>query len=212
MEAEKVLNSYDWVWFHRQIFQKEPTFTILSNSEDHPDDEEGLISSSASLSPNSVLSSSNLGSPFSETTNPKTTPFKEASKPERSRRRKLERKSLSELEFEEVKGFKDLGFVFTEEDRNSELASVIPGLNRLGSEEEEKEKEEKRTLDDDDDEESRVSRPYLSEVWEVLAMDRRREEIINPLLKNWKLPSFNSEIDMKQNLRWWAHTVASTVR
>uniref|UniRef100_A0A0A0KKE7 Uncharacterized protein n=1 Tax=Cucumis sativus TaxID=3659 RepID=A0A0A0KKE7_CUCSA len=211
MEAEKVLNSYEWIWFHRQIFQQEPTFTILSNSEDNPDEESGLISSSASLSPNSVLSTSNLGSPFSETTNPKTTPFKEASKTKRSRRRKLERKSLSELEFEEVKGFKDLGFVFSEEDRNSELASVIPGLNRLGSEEEEKEREEKRSLDDDD-EESRVSRPYLSEVWEVLAMDRRREEIISPLLKNWKLPSFNSEIDMKQNLRWWAHTVASTVR
>lgn len=124
MEAEKVMNFYDWIWFHHHVFQKEPTFSFLSSSEGNPDDENGVISTSASLSPNSVLSTSNLGSPFSETTNPKTTPFKEASKKAR-RRRRLERKSLSELEFEEVKEFKDFGFFFSEEDRNSDLASVF---------------------------------------------------------------------------------------
>ncbi|MCL7043829.1 hypothetical protein MKW94_016938 [Papaver nudicaule] len=41
-------------------------------------------------------------------------------------------KSLSDLEFEELKGFMDLGFVFSEEDRNS---SLIPGLQRLGNKE-----------------------------------------------------------------------------
>ncbi|XP_022142329.1 uncharacterized protein LOC111012470 [Momordica charantia] len=116
--------------------------------------------------------------------------------------------SLSELEYEEVKGFGDLGFVFSEEDRNSSLGLVIPGLHRLGNLEElEKEEGEKKILD----ESSKISRPYLSEAWEVLGLDRRREEI-KPLLRNWKLPTYRNEADMKENLRWWAHTVASTVR
>ena len=137
MEAEKVLNFYDWVWFRRPIFQKESTFPCSSSSEANPDGENGVkaleeaISTSGSVSPNSV------------------------------------------------KGFKDVGFVFSEEE--------------------------------EEEEESRISRAYLSEVWEMLALDRRREEI-SPLLKNWKLPSMRSETDMKQNLRWWAHTVASTVQ
>ncbi|KAG6400542.1 hypothetical protein SASPL_137382 [Salvia splendens] len=39
-------------------------------------------------------------------------------------------KSLTELEVEELKGFMDLGFVFSDKDRdsNSRLASIIPGL------------------------------------------------------------------------------------
>ncbi|KAK9706823.1 hypothetical protein RND81_07G154100 [Saponaria officinalis] len=52
----------------------------------------------------------------------------------RSRRKKRLSKSLSDLEFEELKGFMDLGFVFSEEDRdNSTLASIIPGLQKFGN-------------------------------------------------------------------------------
>lgn len=208
MEAEKVLSSYDCLWFRRHIFEKEPTFSFSSISETNPDGEIGvkasedqlsLSSMSGSVSPNSVLSTSKLRSLFSETdleTPKKTTPFKELAL------KNTRRKRVSELELEEVKGFRDLGFVFAEEDRNSSLGSVILGLNKLGLEDE----EEKKDLD-----ESKISRPYLSEGWEVLDLDRRRENI-TPLLKNWKLPSMNSETDMKANLRWWAHAVASTVR
>lgn len=113
-------------------------------------------------------------------------------------------KSLSDLEFEELKGFMDLGFVFSEEDKDSSLVSVIPGLQRLGMKKEEgEEKEEQRKSA----EESVVTRPYLSEAWEVLG--RRKDE--NPL-KNWMIPASNNEGDVKDNLRWWAHAVASTVR
>ncbi|GFS45552.1 hypothetical protein Acr_00g0096730 [Actinidia rufa] len=59
-------------------------------------------------------------------------------------------KSLSELEFEELKGFMDLDFVFSEEDTGSRLVSVIPGLQRLG-------RKAKEEASDD----NIISRPYL---------------------------------------------------
>ena len=109
---------------------------------------------------------------------------------------------MSDLEFEELKGFMDLGFVFSEEDKDSSLASIIPGLQRLRKKEEEEEENE-------DCDEISVPRPYLSEAWEVQEYDRRKKE--NSLV-NWKMPAINNETDMKESLRWWAHTVASTVR
>ncbi|PON87252.1 hypothetical protein TorRG33x02_168880 [Trema orientale] len=139
----------------------------------------------------------------------------------RSRRRKGgESKSLSDLEFEELKGFMDLGFVFSEEDRESSLASIIPGLQRLGKKDgkEENGKEEREENEEEEEEEEEeevdsigagISRPYLSEAWEVFDMMRKKET--NPLM-NWRVPALSNEVDMKDNLRWWAHTVASTVR
>ncbi|KAM7276738.1 hypothetical protein ACFE04_018604 [Oxalis oulophora] len=53
------------------------------------------------------------------------------------------RKSYLELEFEEVKGFIDLVFVFSEEaKKNSILVSLVPGLQRFGEEEKEDKKKE----------------------------------------------------------------------
>ncbi|MED6216438.1 hypothetical protein PIB30_007782 [Stylosanthes scabra] len=114
--------------------------------------------------------------------------------------KKRETKSLSDLEFEELKGFMDLGFVFSEEDKDSTLASIIPGLQRLGKKE-----------NSDSDEQIMVQRPYLSEAWEVYSYDKKRKEKENPLM-NWKFPAVSNETDIKDSLRWWAHTVASTVR
>ncbi|XP_057433502.1 uncharacterized protein LOC130726272 [Lotus japonicus] len=112
-------------------------------------------------------------------------------------RRKRERKSLSDLEFEELKGFMDLGFVFSEKDKDSSLASIIPGLQRFGNNAEEEK----------DSNESAIQRPYLSEAWE----DQERRKKDKPLM-NWKINAVNNEIDMKDSLRWWARTVVSTVR
>ena len=108
----------------------------------------------------------------------------------------------------------DLGFVFSEEDKGSSLASIVPGLNRLGKreekgnkegEEEEEEKEEERKLGGE------ISRPYLSEAWEAIAEEEEKEELLKrPLMMKWRFPS--NQIDMKDNLKWWAHAVASTVR
>jgi hypothetical protein len=116
--------------------------------------------------------------------------------------KRRESKSLSDLEFEELKGFMDLGFVFSEEDKDSSLVEIIPGLQRLGKKNEETEVEK-----DYDFDESVVQRPYLSEAWEVYEW-RKKEK---PLM-NWKVPALNNEVDMKNSLRLWAHTVASTVR
>lgn len=106
-------------------------------------------------------------------------------------------KSLSELEFEEVKGFMDLGFAFSEEDKlDSSLVEIIPGLKKKDDHEE------------DIDKSSSVERPYLSEAWKVL--ERRDKKKKKPLMK-WRVPNTSNEIDMKDSLKWWAHTVASTV-
>lgn len=113
------------------------------------------------------------------------------------RRRKLRStsKSLSDLEFEELKGFMDLGFVFSEEDKDSSLVDIIPGLQRLG---------EKNNGQYD---EHAVTRPYLSEAWEVMEEEKRIDA-----LNNWRVPAPENEIDMKDSLKWWAHTVASAVK
>ncbi|VFQ64427.1 unnamed protein product [Cuscuta campestris] len=120
-------------------------------------------------------------------------------------------KSLSELELEELKGFMDLGFVFTDEDKKSGLASIVPGLQRWGS--------RGRGEEDDDEEEGEeesngneaiIERPYLSEAWR--SMDQRK--MIKKLLK-WRIPPGPRDDDesaMKDNLRFWAQTVASALR
>ncbi|CAI0560655.1 unnamed protein product [Linum tenue] len=91
----------------------------------------------------------------------------------------------------------DLGFVFSEEDKDSRLASILPGLQRLG-----------KKVDGEVDE-SAIPRPYLSEAWAA----REAEKLRNPVT-NWRVPAMGlgSEMDMKDSLRLWAHTVASTVR
>ncbi|KAK7849457.1 hypothetical protein CFP56_002904 [Quercus suber] len=122
-----------------------------------------------SLSPNSVLTpklDTNLSrKEVTESKTPKQRDLevlssKKKVKRSASRRKSGESKSLSDLEFEELKGFMDLGFVFSEEDRNSSLASVIPGLHRLG-----KKDDEEEAVD-----ESTIPRPYLSEAWEEIVI------------------------------------------
>ncbi|KAI5661919.1 hypothetical protein M9H77_21242 [Catharanthus roseus] len=127
----------------------------------------------------------------------------------RRRRRRDMSRSLSELEYEEVKGFMDLGFVFSDEDKESRLVSIIPGLQRLGKKEEQNcagdELEIKKDVFDD---ECIISRPYLSEAWEFLENKKSYE---NPL-RNWRIPAFGNEMELKHHLKFWAHTVASTVK
>ncbi|KAI3457117.1 hypothetical protein Pfo_013780 [Paulownia fortunei] len=118
----------------------------------------------------------------------------------RRKRRKSRSRSMSELEFEELKGFMDLGFVFSDEDMDSRLVSIIPGLQKLGKNVEESDKGFGG--------EPSVSRPYLSEAWDSLE-DLKR--VKNPLM-DWRIPAFGNEMELKDHLRFWAHTVASTVR
>ncbi|GMH12144.1 hypothetical protein Nepgr_013985 [Nepenthes gracilis] len=170
--------------------------------------------SSENISPNSVLTMPNLKTilsgkveEFSRKTEEeenrvgKEVPMKIEFCERKRMRRKGESKSLSDLEFEELKGFMDLGFVFSEEDEDSRLISIIPGLQRLR-------RREGCINGGEAIDEPKVSRPYLSEAWDLL--ERRKEE--NPLLKNWRLPDVSNEIDMKNHLKFWAHSVASAVR
>ncbi|XP_049936645.1 uncharacterized protein LOC126410580 [Nymphaea colorata] len=98
-------------------------------------------------------------------------------------------KSLSDLEFEEVKGFADLGFVFDEQNATPDMATVIPGLRR-------------RFCQEPEDTEN-VRRPYLSEAWLV----QRRE-----LLPLRIPPPPRSEPHMKAHLKVWAKSVATAVK
>lgn len=122
-------------------------------------------------------------------------------------------KSLSELEFEELKGFMDLGFNFSEvAESDQRLLSIVPGLRRRASSEEGVAKEAEEGEGSAD--ESAISRPYLSEAWDVVAehQERRRSHAHDHLLRNWKVPAAGEGVDMKDHLRSWAHTVASAVQ
>ncbi|CAN7063066.1 unnamed protein product [Brassica rapa subsp. trilocularis] len=119
------------------------------------------------------------------------------------RRRRRRGKSMSDLEFEELKGFIDLGFVFSEEDqRDSELVSILPGLQRLVKKDDVTEEEDM----------SNVNRPYLSEAWDHCG-GRKGKRHITPAIK-WKVPAVPEvkEVELKDHLKQWAHAVASTIR
>ncbi|KAJ4982061.1 hypothetical protein NE237_032898 [Protea cynaroides] len=229
LEAQELLKLFDSCWFGHEISTENPPSTSIPTDLVHELQRETtkppisclptvivrsqsddvsfkMTFKSDSLSPKSVLIIPKLQPILSGKevvgvveTNTRQEKIKRPDKKKRGMRRTSSTKSLSDLESEELKGFMDLGFVFSEEDKDSNLVSIIPGLQRLGKKSGEKE----TTVDD----ESAIRRPYLSEAWDFL--DRRREE--NPLM-NWKIPIFCNEIDMKDHLRNWAHSVASTVR
>ncbi|XP_019193130.1 PREDICTED: uncharacterized protein LOC109187400 [Ipomoea nil] len=237
-----LLHLFDSLWFEHQILTSKNPTLISSNSNPTPQEDvenpkklsrtptfisrsfsDQCLSSKDSLdsevpSPKSVLLESSKLQPIlsgkeyigiSEQGEMKDAggsftgvSFKNRESCRRRRRRKDgsgNSKSLSELEFKELKGFMDLGFVFSDEDRDSTLVSIIPGLQRLGREGVEEEGEKKGIA---------VSRPYLSEAWDVMGENRKNQ---NPLV-NWRIPDFGNEMDMKNHLRFWAHTVASNAR
>ncbi|KAI4333830.1 hypothetical protein L6164_018591 [Bauhinia variegata] len=234
MAAEQVLNLFDYYWFETTIFSQSnssldsnsqsevevlhppgsklsriSSFEMRSFSDQHLDTT-GSFSSDFS-SPNSVLYSPKLRTILSgkevgefsvENHEIEEKPIRKKPRHshKRTRRGKTISRSLSELEFKELKGFMDLGFVFSEEDKDSKLVSLIPGLQRLGIKD--REGKEGGKID-----ETVISRPYLSEAWE--ALDQRKA---GNSLMNWRVPALGNEIDMKDNLRFWAHRVASIVR
>ncbi|CAI8593179.1 unnamed protein product [Vicia faba] len=97
------------------------------------------------------------------------------------------RRSLSDLEYEEVQGFKDLGFSFEKEALSPSLANIIPGLQEKNR---------------DESEEDKAARgPYLSEAWLV-------QSCATPPVPNWG--DNMSADDMKKHIKFWARAVAST--
>ncbi|KAK1382133.1 WD repeat-containing protein 53-like [Heracleum sosnowskyi] len=234
MDPDKIISLFDSCWFSDQSFIKNSTKSSSEEKENHPTEENStkflkqpsILIRSKSDQLSSVTSyNSDFCSPTSVLVAPhlQTIPSGKEVKDEAvqkkrlnltdhirwnfdtklranvigGRRRKLRStsKSLSDLEFEELKGFMDLGFVFSEEDKDSSLVDIIPGLHRLGQK------------NDEENDEHAVTRPYLSEAWEVMEEEKRIDA-----LNNWRVPAPENEMDMKDSLKWWAHTVASAVR
>ncbi|CAA0817802.1 Unknown protein [Striga hermonthica] len=233
MEAEAVLNLLDSSWFYIKPFENQPKpsiddpnpnpqiteippepclkrrLTIHTRSKSDqlmkiPIVGADVFSPRISQKPNlqTILSGREidpLDKPVKELTGPATKKKKEKNKKSRFT------KSLSELEFEEMKGFMDLGFVFSEEDKEDPgLVEIVPGLQKLGL-------EEGRRVEQLVGPRARARpRPYLSEAWG--ACDRVTGP--DPLLMAMEsiMPAVMNEIDMKDSLKWWAHSVASAVR
>lgn len=104
-------------------------------------------------------------------------------------------RSMSELELEELEGLMDLGFNFsdTEVERDPKITDIVPGLRKRRSEGEGEVKVARR--------------PYLSEAWRSIDEEERRR-----VLRDWSVLTSGDERHVKQQLRQWAHVVASTVR
>ncbi|WJX68784.1 hypothetical protein P8452_53123 [Trifolium repens] len=231
MSPEQVLKLLDINWFETSIFTNNNktlhSTTILDSTSNKSQDDELVFLDTKllriptlhvrsfshenlgskigsfydSLSPNSVLTTHKLKPILSGkevkqfTLEKEPTDAKKVSRNHTQRTRLIKGKkitrSFSELEFKELKGFMDLGYVFSEEDMDSTLVSLIPGLSK-----------KEHNVD-----ENVISRPYLSEAWGV----RKQRKVENKLI-NWRVPTLGNEIDMKDNLKFWAHTVASIVR
>lgn len=213
---------------------EQPKLARISTCDDQNDQDKSILITTSQeslssgdsdnlVSPNSVLMRSPAASKLetilsekesSESPREKQEEKKVIKSNEKSRTTRRKRKgkvglscrSLSELEFQEVKGFMDLGFVFSEGDKNSNLVKIIPGLQRLG--EGEKEKEKENSVQNADN--SLIKRPYLSQAWEIMEYKRKeRAERIK-----WKINAavLDNEMDMKHQLRFWAQSVASAVK
>lgn len=100
------------------------------------------------------------------------------------------RKSASDLESEEVQGFKDLGFTFEKQELSPSVINILPGLQ---------EKNNREELNQDHN----MRRPYLSEAW-------LSQSYSPPPVPNWATK--NSPEDMKAQIKFWARAVASNVR
>ncbi|KAI4371004.1 hypothetical protein MLD38_019285 [Melastoma candidum] len=197
------------------MLSRVPTVLVRSKSEQL--ESETIFSPAGSVSPNSVLRSLPGAGKLKSIPSGKEARVEEGEevveavsvkeRRKRTGRREGKRttsKSMSELEFEEVKGFMDLGFVFSEEDKDSSLAEIIPGLHQLGKVPDEEKQGESGT----------VSRPYLSESWEwwERRKEEEEEERRRQLSMHWEVPASGNASDIKRSLRLWAHNVASAVR
>ncbi|CAN6679791.1 unnamed protein product [Malus baccata var. baccata] len=72
------------------------------------------------------------------------------------------------------------------------LERIISGLQRLGK---------KYDSRDESFDEYAITRPYLFEAWEI----KEKRKIEKPLM-NRRFLALENEIDMKDNLKWWAHS------
>ncbi|KAJ7547348.1 hypothetical protein O6H91_08G081600 [Diphasiastrum complanatum] len=116
------------------------------------------------------------------------------------RRRREQRKrikSLTDLEYDEVKGFRELGFNFSEDELTPRMVRLVPGLKPLSW--------NSSDATDLQSETSPTQRVYPSEDWWIRKT--------GPPIQKWRLPDPQREgIDMKEQLKFWARAVASNVK
>jgi len=98
-------------------------------------------------------------------------------------RQKMKKKrgpiTTSDLEFQELKGFMELGFDFSHDKLSPRLLDILPGLKRL-------------LIDHN--------------------INKKIEFRESPL-ENWELPSLKATgVDMKEHLKLWARSVASSLK
>ncbi|KAL1560347.1 hypothetical protein AAHA92_10565 [Salvia divinorum] len=231
MEPEAVLNLFDSMWFHLGILEKPPTPSSLQTQQQNQkvsrqisfigrsksDDLSSFTTQNSTstdwdpIKPHlqTILSDKEVSVSSGIPKSPVTK--KPVIRQHHDMRRKKQlSKSMSELEFEEVKGFIDMGFVFSEEAKDDRaLVEIIPGLQKLGQRTECRGPETGEKMRRRSEEGSRMSgRPYLSEAWEFYEEEEKR-------LMKWRVPlpaAATNEMDIKDSLKSWAHTVASAVR
>uniref|UniRef100_A0A7N0T2T5 Uncharacterized protein n=1 Tax=Kalanchoe fedtschenkoi TaxID=63787 RepID=A0A7N0T2T5_KALFE len=233
---EHVLHLFDSAWFQHQVFTTQPPQNFYDQEEEEPEKVEhvegartleffrshshhlllsfGTNFLSDSESPTSVLLPTTpklhtifsgkqlcgLDKPAAATAKDAKATKRNAVNKKRRSRGSGSSRSLTDLEFEELKGFQDLGFVFSEEDhRDVDLISMVPGLQRSAYSSQEA---------------VNIQRPYLSEAWGV--MEKRKEAFLKPdaLIINHKIGQvgMENEMMMKEYIKCWAHSVASTIR
>ncbi|KAK3221806.1 hypothetical protein Dsin_008831 [Dipteronia sinensis] len=72
-----------------------------------------------------------------------------------------------------LKGLMDLGFVFTEEsNKDSRLVEIVHGLQRLMGKDQISDH-----INDDHESANNISRPYLSEAWDVLDLKKAEKNL-----------------------------------
>ncbi|XP_039026915.1 uncharacterized protein LOC120160609 [Hibiscus syriacus] len=98
------------------------------------------------------------------------------------------RKSPNDLAFQELQGFKDLGFTFDDEDLSPDVVNILSGLQGTKIDELEQGKVRRK--------------PYLSEAWLVQGPTPPLPACVTK----------NSAEDMKAQIRFWARAVATNVR
>ncbi|GMJ10167.1 hypothetical protein like AT3G15115 [Hibiscus trionum] len=101
--------------------------------------------------------------------------------------KRMLQKSHSDLAFQELQGFKDLGFTFDNEDLSPDVVNILPGLQGTKIDELKQE---------------RVRKPYLSEAWFVQC----------PAPPLPACGTKNTAEDMKAQIKFWARAVATNVR
>ncbi|XP_057811276.1 uncharacterized protein LOC131025498 [Salvia miltiorrhiza] len=106
------------------------------------------------------------------------------------RRKSGASRNLPELEVEELKGFIDLEFVFSDEEVGEGIGECDWGFD------------ETTTL-------ASLLMLYLSEAWDRMEEEERLGK--NPLV-DWRIPTFGNEVELKDHLGLWAHSIASSMR